>query len=67
MLQELTLGQRATFKCPSDMCYGPSGAGGVIPPDADLIFDIELLAVGDQCAGCGRMIGRGGATRGYMR
>ena len=50
MLNELTLGQRATFECPSTLCYGPSGAGGVIPPDADLIFDIELLAVGDQCA-----------------
>ena len=50
ILQELTLGQRATFRCPSDLCYGPSGAGGVIPPNADLVFDIELLAVGDQCA-----------------
>ena len=50
MLKELTLGQRATFKCPSSLCYGPSGAAGVIPPNADLIFDIELLAVGDQCA-----------------
>ena len=50
MLQELTLGERATFKCPSELCYGPSGAGGVIPPDADLNFDIELLAVGNKCA-----------------
>ena len=50
MLQHLTLGGRATFSIASDKAYGPAGAGGVIPPNADLVFDIELLAVGDKCA-----------------
>ena len=40
--------ERSIFEISSDKAYGPNGAGGVIPPDADLIFDIELLAVGDK-------------------
>jgi FK506-binding protein 1 len=50
MIQHLCLGERSTFNIDSSMAYGPRGAGGVIPPDANLTFDIELLAVGDQCS-----------------
>ena len=36
-------GSKGTIYIPSSLGYGPSGAGGVIPPNAVLIFDIELL------------------------
>jgi FKBP-type peptidyl-prolyl cis-trans isomerase len=39
----LTKGQRAKFNCPPHMAYGSSGAGGVIPPNATIQFDVELI------------------------
>ncbi|MES2574614.1 MAG: peptidylprolyl isomerase [Bacteroidota bacterium] len=41
----LKVGDKARFVIPSDLGYGPSGAGGVIPPNATLIFDVELMDV----------------------
>ena len=41
----LKIGDKARFVIPSDLAYGSAGAGGVIPPDATLIFDVELMAV----------------------
>ncbi|WP_125721525.1 peptidylprolyl isomerase [Flavobacterium ustbae] len=41
----LQVGDKARFVIPSDLAYGPAGAGGVIPPNATLIFDVELMDV----------------------
>jgi FKBP-type peptidyl-prolyl cis-trans isomerase len=41
----LNVGDKARFVIPSDLAYGERGAGGVIPPGATLIFDVELMAV----------------------
>lgn len=45
-IQLLQVGDKARFVIPSDLAYGSRGAGGVIPPDATLIFDVELMLVG---------------------
>lgn len=44
-IQLLKVGDKARLVIPSDLAYGSAGAGGVIPGDAILIFDVELVAV----------------------
>ena len=41
----LQVGDKARFVIPSHLGYGARGAGGVIPPNATLIFDVELMDV----------------------
>ena len=44
-LQGKKVGAKLRLTCPPDMAYGETGAGGIIPPNATLFFDVEILNV----------------------
>lgn len=45
-IMELPVGTKATLFIPSTLGWGARGAGSVIPPNANVIFDVELLKIG---------------------
>lgn len=49
-VMKMSLGEKALLKISSDYGYGSRGAAGVIPPNADLNFEVELLAIGGKKA-----------------
>lgn len=44
-IQKLRVGEQATLVIPPQLGYGAGGSGGVIPPDATLIFVVELIGI----------------------
>jgi FKBP-type peptidyl-prolyl cis-trans isomerase FkpA len=44
-VQLMKVGGKAKLTCPPATAYGDRGAGGVIPPKATLLFEVELLAI----------------------
>ena len=44
-VQTMQVGGKAKLQCPAKTAYGATGAGGVIPPNADLTFTVELLGI----------------------
>jgi FKBP-type peptidyl-prolyl cis-trans isomerase FkpA len=44
-VQKMKVGGKARLTCPPSIAYGAKGAGGVIPPNATLNFDVELIGI----------------------
>ena len=44
-LQKIKVGGQATLTCPPATAYGDRGAGGAVPPNATLTFEVELIAI----------------------
>ena len=48
----MSLGEKAKLQIPADLGFGARGSPGAIPPNSDLTFEVELLAIGpDQGSG----------------
>lgn len=49
-MRQISLGERATLRIREDFGYGDQGYEDAIPPNADLIFDVQLLQINDKKA-----------------
>jgi len=49
-LQLMSVGAKYKLYIPSDLAYGPAGAGQAIGPNATLIFDVELVSIASDDA-----------------
>lgn len=50
-VRQMSLGEKAKLDITPDFGYGARGAGGVIPPNADLVFEVELLGINEGGGG----------------